>query len=608
MRKKTTLTAIICLLILMVLNFSAFAANIPSLITDLGDWNKDKATKASEQLALIGKPAVPELIKALSSKRTHQRRYAARALRQIGQDAADAIPALTKSLKDSDDRTREYAVQALGKMVEHRNLVMPQLQKATKDANRDVREAAKLAIDRFILIGLSKYEIENQVKILINQAKGPKCITVALTEESLNKYTGYVEFDNGVKTTITVTISGGNIQYTFGQAISGAYATKKKNLEEEQQRKFEIAKHGPPAESTTSNVGREDINEPIRTKIEVFGIPLNATLQEVVDTLEKNGIKIARGYLEHRGDIVSDANKFREVLQREINTTYDFWKISIPRKEKCLKLLEEGKLKGFCYEYKGEKYFIKPTSLMILLNVKQFSSNPGIYPVLEDFPDIYNSQFLLECEDFPAKMDSQGIRKMLIFFKSIEQKEPTCFLIRVIFGDKQPSGLSKLLTDKYGTPKLCYSQDPPVDNYGEIPLSEMGWAADLPKYINWNHPFREGDCNDSLWGICGKVNDATLASCGKRLDTFPYLKLIRGKDLGRFRSNFLFEWDYGNTLITLYGEAFCLRYKSDIALVFVRLDYIDLPSVVELSSMYEKLYSASEEAKAKVSESGKKGF
>jgi HEAT repeat protein len=120
--------------------------DVASLIDQLGAWNKDEAKKASEELAAMGREAVPELIEALNDGGRRQRRFAARSLRQIGQDAVDAIPALIASLGYSDDLTREYAVEALGKMVNETERVMPVLRQATKDSNQSVREHARASI------------------------------------------------------------------------------------------------------------------------------------------------------------------------------------------------------------------------------------------------------------------------------------------------------------------------------------------------------------------------------------------------------------------------------------------------------------------------------
>ena len=94
----------------------------------------------------MGKPVVPEVARALSSKSRRRGRFAARTLRQIGPDAAEAIPDLSESLKDSDALTREYAVEALAKMLKQADQLIPVLQGMTNDENEDVRNQARLAI------------------------------------------------------------------------------------------------------------------------------------------------------------------------------------------------------------------------------------------------------------------------------------------------------------------------------------------------------------------------------------------------------------------------------------------------------------------------------
>ena len=124
------------------------ADDVASLIKQLGAWSNNKAKKASDELTAMGKPVVPEVTKALSSRSRRRGRFAARTLRQIGPDAADAIPALFESLKDTDALTREYAVEALAAMVRQADRVIPVLQQVTSDPDEDVREQARLAIVR----------------------------------------------------------------------------------------------------------------------------------------------------------------------------------------------------------------------------------------------------------------------------------------------------------------------------------------------------------------------------------------------------------------------------------------------------------------------------
>ncbi len=150
---KRTIMVAICILHLGLAAATA-QQDVASLVDQLGAWNKDKAKKASEELAAMGRKVVPELVEALHDGDYRRQRFAARSLRQIGQDAADAIPALIAALEYSDELTREYAVEALGKMANQADQVMPVLRKATKDDNRSVREHARASIAH--LTGLLK--------------------------------------------------------------------------------------------------------------------------------------------------------------------------------------------------------------------------------------------------------------------------------------------------------------------------------------------------------------------------------------------------------------------------------------------------------------------
>jgi len=125
-----------------------YAYDVPSLIDDIGSKNKLKARSASDKLAKIGKPAVPELIAALSDNNQNRKKYAARALREIGPDASDAIPSLGALLGEENAHTREYAVEALDKMPEHVAQVIPILQKFTLDADKNIRQKAHKSIEK----------------------------------------------------------------------------------------------------------------------------------------------------------------------------------------------------------------------------------------------------------------------------------------------------------------------------------------------------------------------------------------------------------------------------------------------------------------------------
>jgi len=212
---------ILSLLILVTcISFSSIgrAADISSLIKDLG--TKRKGGNASDELARIGTPAIPQLIEALKDKDRHRRRYAARALREMGQKASAAIPALTESLNDSDENTREYIVEALGNMFLELDAVAPFLKKATQDKNENVRKAAVAAVNKLASYPISTSHVERRVKERLNKAGNKKCISVDLARTSSNNYKGTAELVGGERIGLAVFVNGLELRYSFKPIVA----------------------------------------------------------------------------------------------------------------------------------------------------------------------------------------------------------------------------------------------------------------------------------------------------------------------------------------------------------------------------------------------------
>jgi len=79
-------------------------------------------------LAGIGAPAIPPLVqKGLGSKRSRERRCAARALAGMGERAREAVPALLACLDDKSNAVRREAVRTLGQIGDPRAPAVPPL-------------------------------------------------------------------------------------------------------------------------------------------------------------------------------------------------------------------------------------------------------------------------------------------------------------------------------------------------------------------------------------------------------------------------------------------------------------------------------------------------
>lgn len=159
-----------CLIFVLCFTYSLplYAEDTSSLIEKLKD--KEKAKEASEQLAHIGKPAVPALLRAIEYGTKYQKRYAVRALRNMGQTAEDTVPTLLKLVNVSDFETRVYAVEALANMVNQRSVILPVLETVRKnDSNKNVHKVAEEAVAKLTLP-------ETEVSQLSSTEKIPKAL------------------------------------------------------------------------------------------------------------------------------------------------------------------------------------------------------------------------------------------------------------------------------------------------------------------------------------------------------------------------------------------------------------------------------------------------
>lgn len=543
----------------------ALANNIETLIKELG--RESKAKDASKDLAEIGKPAVPALIQALEGKNKYQKRYAARSIREMGQTGSDAIPALEKLLKDRDVPTREYAVEALGNMLLQAEHVLPMLKKATKDKNKDVAEKANRSIQKIQTALTDEKCLADIIKSRLN-ATGKKCTSLVLEEKSPNQYKGVAEFEDGLKTQVVVKVLGAKVQYSFGKLVANDKETKDFSQEHSPQKEAEIQD-----EKTTS--------DPNCTNFRVFGVSLNASLQQVVNELENNEIPIYDGLI--------TMDSFDRNVKFEIDKTYDKrWNTPSHQKEKALKLLDEKKIKSFYVKYKGKEYAADPKSLECLLK------KPGIYPVLEDYYDIYNSQFKLECRPLPLHMTSQGISGMLILFASIGQSEPKSFLI--CFEISSPKDVLANLEKKYGIPTMYYNDT--IDPFiGEGSRGEI-WAKKI-EVMRRSFQHHERRPEGPLYP---ELSEALILHS---ITPFMVLGATVNPDVSNTPYAFyVVEWNCNDTKILLLLTSWIRKQASNEGL----LAYVHWPKIMQLAGMYKKVYQASEKAKVKIVEKGRRGF
>lgn len=131
---------------------------IPSLMKVFKNIQNRPQVRHLAQLALsgMGELAVPSLIETLGSSQTSTRLYSARALQEIAIEPENrgpylikqAVPALIGRFTDPSNEVRQQARYALESID---RAALPELYKALKHENRDIRESAKTVI-HFITI------------------------------------------------------------------------------------------------------------------------------------------------------------------------------------------------------------------------------------------------------------------------------------------------------------------------------------------------------------------------------------------------------------------------------------------------------------------------
>jgi len=119
---------------------------MPALLNALEKKHGGEHTHSSETLARIGKPALPGVIKLLSSRYSTARKAACRTLGLMGSEAGEAADELAKLLSDKSSAVRTEAARALGKMRAHSGNAVEALAAALQDKKYGVRHAAAKAL------------------------------------------------------------------------------------------------------------------------------------------------------------------------------------------------------------------------------------------------------------------------------------------------------------------------------------------------------------------------------------------------------------------------------------------------------------------------------
>jgi len=119
------------------------------MISNLGHYDKDTASKAKKDLLLQGKKAVPHLIAALTNPDQVIVAEIVQLLGFFGKEAKDAVKALVTLTYNHNPYIRAKAIASIGLIAENPKVCIPVLQRFMKDSDVDVRRHAIAALGGF---------------------------------------------------------------------------------------------------------------------------------------------------------------------------------------------------------------------------------------------------------------------------------------------------------------------------------------------------------------------------------------------------------------------------------------------------------------------------
>lgn len=340
----------------------------------------------------------------------------------------------------------------------------------------------------------------------------------------------------------------------------------------------------PGAEMT---VAKENV-EPFK----VFDIPLGASVQDVFSALEKKGI-------DFRGGVSQDAN-IQTSIRNDIERFYESKGITGDRKEAALRVIDEGKFILYPFQYGGQKYWLYPDSLNVLMK-------SGLEPVFDKYYQTYNSQFAIELRYPSEDMKSQGVVRAYVLFGKVGQEEPKSYLISLQFGQNANPKLAAVLNKKYGLPKV-YSVDIKKNDsdINQIPLQILSKFADASSYIkSKSKNFETKAPNESIDKVGENflLSDSLASNQIQSTFYFNYnlsLNLASRYYQGYYYFPYIFEWDVNPVKILAEFNSLVLEKTLEDSSIPLILDtgvvnYIYFPLATQLADGITETINASKQ-------------
>lgn len=124
------------------------ARETPGLIAELGNYRYFDFDAAGDALALIGRPAMPEMLKALKAGNAHSEFSVITTLGKFGAEGRDAVPLLIEKLQTAKEERRRAIIKALGGIGAEARTALPLLRAELRDPASKDRACAATALGR----------------------------------------------------------------------------------------------------------------------------------------------------------------------------------------------------------------------------------------------------------------------------------------------------------------------------------------------------------------------------------------------------------------------------------------------------------------------------
>lgn len=122
------------------------AKETPELIAELGRYRYFDFDAAGDALALIGRPAMPELLKALKAGHAYSEFPVIVTLGKLGAEGRDAVPLLVEKLKTAKEEKRRAIIKTLGGIGAEARAALPLLRAELRDPASKDRACAATAL------------------------------------------------------------------------------------------------------------------------------------------------------------------------------------------------------------------------------------------------------------------------------------------------------------------------------------------------------------------------------------------------------------------------------------------------------------------------------